>query len=126
MPTVPPHDGEDQAFDEMLPDDPATSSAERQAHGNLLLSRRRAGEQKVGDVGAGNEQHDPDHAHQHDERCRELPPQVGHAAAGVEHFEVLGEETLAECVGDVGQRLDFQLIRLSVDDVQLRLRRRPP
>ena len=38
------------------------------AHRGLVRSRRRADEQQVGDVGARDQQHEPDRAHQHQQR----------------------------------------------------------
>ena len=41
------------------------------------------------------------------ENCRRMSES---AAAGVEHFEMLADEALAERVGHIGERLDFQLL----------------
>ena len=45
---------------------------------------KRPGDQQIGDVGARDEQHEADHAHQHDERGREIvaQPRVAHRRAG--------------------------------------------
>ena len=48
---------EHQALDEELPDELSATGAKRGADGDFLDARRRAREQHVRDVGAGNEQH---------------------------------------------------------------------
>ena len=50
-------DREHQALGYELTHDPPSPAAECQAHGDFLLTRRRAGKQHVGDVQAGNQQH---------------------------------------------------------------------
>ena len=47
-----------------LPNESRAPGAEREAHRDLALARRRAREQQVGDVRAGDEQHDADDRHQ--------------------------------------------------------------
>ncbi len=59
--------GEQQAFRQQLADDLETRRAERQAHGDLGLPRRRAGQQHVRDVGAGDQQDEADGDEQHRE-----------------------------------------------------------
>ena len=61
-------DREHEALGERLADQPAASGAERQPHRDLLLPRRRAAQQQVGDVRARDQQHEADHGHQHEER----------------------------------------------------------
>ena len=65
-PTTPPATREHEALDEQLPHQPAARRAERQPDGDLLLPHEAAGDEQVGDVGAGDQQHQADHAHQHD------------------------------------------------------------
>ena len=60
------------AFDQQLTDDPPAAGAERDADGNLARAPRRPREQQVGDVGAGNQQHEADRAHQRPEDQRNL------------------------------------------------------
>ncbi len=60
-------DGKQHALDQQLPHDPPAVGAERDAHGNLARPVRRAREQQVGDVGARDEQHEADGAHQRQE-----------------------------------------------------------
>ena len=59
---------EDDRFGEELAQQADPAGAERRAHGQLRLARRRAREQQVGDVGARHEQHEPDGAEQDQER----------------------------------------------------------
>ena len=67
-----PEDGaqsrEHEALAEQLPRQPGARGAERQAYAQLVAPRRRAREQQVGDVGAGDEQHEADDDHQRGER----------------------------------------------------------
>jgi hypothetical protein len=49
-----------------LPDDAATTGAERQSNGNLTLTSRGAREEKVCDIDACDHQHKDDHTHQHE------------------------------------------------------------
>ena len=58
---------EQQALDQQLPDDAPARRAHRVAHRHLARPRRRARQQQVGDVGAGDEQHEADRAHQRQE-----------------------------------------------------------
>ena len=51
-------ESEHQAFDEQLPGQPAPSSPQRRAYGQLAMSRDAAGKEKAGDVRAGDEQHE--------------------------------------------------------------------
>ena len=63
---------EHEAFGQELPNQLAAASAERQPHRDLALPHDAARDQQVRDVGAGDQQHEPDHAHQDDERRREF------------------------------------------------------
>ena len=53
-----PHHRQDQAFDQELTHEAPAAGAERRPHGNLALTSAGASEQQVGDVGAGDEEHD--------------------------------------------------------------------
>ena len=70
------------ALDQPLPHDRAAAGAEREADRHFLLPRRAARQQQVRDVGAGDQQHEPDHAHQHQNRRRELLAQIRLAPSG--------------------------------------------
>ena len=56
------------ALDHQLPDDAAARGADGEAHGDLALARARAREQQVGQVGAGDQQHQAGRRQQDDER----------------------------------------------------------
>ena len=55
---------DDQALGEQLPDDGAAGGAHRGPHGQLALARAAARQQQVGDVGAGDQQQEPDGSQQ--------------------------------------------------------------
>ena len=57
------------ALDQQLADEPPAAGAQAEADGDLLLPRGGAGHQQVGDVRAGDQQHQADHAHQHHQRA---------------------------------------------------------
>src|SRR6185312_6229956 len=59
-----------QALGEQLPRDPPSRRAERQPHRQLVAAGGRAGDQQVGDVGAGDQQYQADH--RQDRRQRAL------------------------------------------------------
>ena len=53
-----------------LPDEAAAPGADGESHGDLAPAAGRAHEKQIGDVGAGDEQHEPDGAEQHEQRLR--------------------------------------------------------
>jgi hypothetical protein len=57
-----------QVLDQQLAHDPAAARAERGAHGQLALPVGGAGEQETADVGARDEQDEPDRPPEHRER----------------------------------------------------------
>ena len=68
-----PQNGQHRALDEQLPHQPPAPGSHRPAQRELLSPRRCAGEQQVGDVGAGNDQ-DEEHG---SAQQREDPRRVG-------------------------------------------------
>ena len=70
-PRAPPASAMTRALDQQLLDDAPPAGAEREADGDLALTRRGARDLQVGDVGAGNQQHAADQRHQHPQRLRE-------------------------------------------------------
>ena len=68
QPERPADDRQQQAFGEQLPDDSPVRGAERGPHRHLLAPPDRARQQQVGDVRAGDQQHEADGRHQHDQR----------------------------------------------------------
>ena len=65
---------EQDALHQQLPDNTPTAGAQRDAHRDLVLAMRRAGEQEVGDVRAGDQQHEGHGALKQEEKQAELPP----------------------------------------------------
>ena len=60
--------GQHQALGEELPEQPPAAGAERGADGHLPVARRRAREEQVGHIGAGDEEHEGDGAEQDEQR----------------------------------------------------------
>ena len=86
---------------------------ERLANGKFAGARGGAGEQKIGDVGAGDEQDQRDDGHQYPQRLRELAPQRGEAVGhrserhmrSSQLVEVLFAEVgIGEAAGDLLQK----------------------
>ncbi len=67
---------EDRALDQQPADDPSPAGAEGRTHRQLLLPPFGPYEQQAGDVGAGDEHHDPDRSHQHPQRSRDVADDV--------------------------------------------------
>ena len=61
---------------EELPDDARAARAERRAHRDLLAAPERPREDEVGDVGAGDQQHEADRAEQHEQRRPHVADEV--------------------------------------------------
>jgi len=78
---------EQHTLREQLANDPPSPGPERGANGHFLLPRIRAREQKVGHVGARNEQHKPNRPQQHQKRLPymtdDLFVQRNHPEAGI-------------------------------------------
>ena len=58
----------DHALDEQLTEEPAAIRAERMADGHLTLAAGGANQQQVRDVGAGNQENEPDRGQEHEQR----------------------------------------------------------
>src|SRR6266404_3637463 len=65
-----------KTLDKELPNNLPTSSADGQTNGNFFGARAAADEQKVGEVGASDEEYGARGGHEHPERSRELTPAV--------------------------------------------------
>ena len=66
----PEHTGDERqedALHQQLPHQAPARRANRHAHGDLTRALRRARQQQVGDVGAGDQEHEADRAHQRQE-----------------------------------------------------------
>src|SRR5262249_37662735 len=68
--------GENKAFGEELADDPATTSAQSPAHGELLAARGGAGEQQIREVHACDQQDHSDGGPQNNQRSVETTTDV--------------------------------------------------
>ena len=69
----PTQHGQDQALRQQLSHQPDARGAERLANRHLPLAPRSARQQQVGDVGAGDQQHEPNRAEHDEEDRRTLP-----------------------------------------------------
>jgi len=110
--------GDGNAFGEHLPDEAAAAGAEGAAQSNLARPLGTAGEEQVGDVGTGDQQHEPDGTEQQVQRLGHLPhgrlPQrhQRHGAQGTVGTEVtvgilvgaLRGEGIDLLLGDVNRR----------------------
>ena len=65
--------GNDDPFGHELADQTSASGAERRSHGELAPAGLGAGQQQVGEVRAGDEQHEADRALKHPERRLTVP-----------------------------------------------------
>ena len=75
-PQTPPECGKDHALSEQLPDEPRPCRAECGANGQLALTRARSCQEQVGDVRAGDEQHESNRAGEHEERRANVAGQL--------------------------------------------------
>ena len=76
--------GEQAGFGEQVGHDAQPATAECRPKRHLPLTRRRAGEQHVGDVAAGDEQQQDDRAEQREQHVAEA---ADDAVAQVEHLD---------------------------------------
>ena len=74
-PTAAPADREQQALGQQQPRHAPARRAERQAHGQLALPRRRAREKQIREIRAGDEQDQADGPEQHERRGPDIPEQ---------------------------------------------------
>ncbi len=75
-------EGEEEGFDEALADDACAAGAEGEASGDFALAGGGAGEEEVGEVGAGDEKNENDDSHEDLERVAVLAAQGGDALRG--------------------------------------------
>ena len=102
--------GEDQALGKELPDDARAPRTERLANSKFACACGRAGEQEIGDVGAGDEQDQRNDGHEDLQRLREFAPQrreaVGHGGERDVRPGQLVEISLAEVrIGEAARDL---------------------
>ena len=112
---------EDATLHQVLANDARAARAEGEAKRDLLLTGGRPREHQVRDIGARDQQDEPHHRHEHNERHRELRAEIGQPARAGEHVEVLREEPLAEGGRRVWNRLDLLLVDLAIDDIHRRV-----
>src|SRR5882672_8599756 len=72
-------EGQGKTLDEELPDNLPTSGSDGQTNSNLFGPGTPADEEKVGEVGASDQEYGPSGGHQDPEGSRELTPGVGAA-----------------------------------------------
>ena len=113
---------EGHALHQELADQAAAARAHGQPHRHLALARLGPGQQQVGHVRAGDEQHQADHAHEHEQRGLRLPAQLGGAARSGQEHQGLLRELLLEPLGARGDLGQLLLQDLLVEDVDARLR----
>ena len=96
--------GEEDAFREQLPNDPAAARAESGAERDLLLPDGGAGEKEVGDIRARDQEHAADRAEENVKPARDIADQIlaQRRGAGTE-FGVRIRILSCECGGDRAQ-----------------------
>ena len=85
-------DGQHRGLGDQQPRQPRTARAERAPERQLALAGGAAGDQQVGDVGAGDQQHAGGDRHQDAQRRGELAAHLGLAVAGVDDLNPRLEE----------------------------------
>ncbi len=91
-----------EAFDHQLTDQLPARRADGKADGDLLLAGEGARDQQVRHVGASDQQHQPDHAHENDESFRKAIAQLGVSGAGFVDVDCSAEKLLAQIGGPFG------------------------
>ena len=82
-PTTAPTTDEQHAFSQQLADQVGARRAERRPHRDFARARRGARQQQVRDVRAGDEQHEADRAHQHQQRRLDARVAISFMEVGV-------------------------------------------
>ena len=101
MPAAAPVSGEDQAFGEQLADEAAAAASDREPHADFAVTPCAARHEQVGEVGAGNQQHEHRDRH-HDLKGRhvsESNPGVDAGAGRGQHDAVLRDVVLDDPFG---------------------------
>ncbi len=111
---------EQQALDETLTDDCAAARTERNPDRDFLLPRGAAREQQVRDVGARDQQHHADHAHQHQNGRGEFSAQIRSPFRTLAQKQMFRHEALAERFRRGGRLFDLLFVDLPVDHVHRR------
>jgi hypothetical protein len=117
------HEREQEALGEQLTNDPAAAGTDRQTDRDLPFARRGSSEQEVGHVRAGDQQHQADRRHQHEQRLlKSLPEERPTRAAGTD-LDARREEAPAN-VRSIGRRHGIDKLRPHDRETRLGLRRR--
>ncbi len=119
VPSAPPREREENALEEELPHEPYAARSERDAERDLAPPRGRAREEEIRDVGAGDEEDDADHPHEHQERGLGSVAQTRNPSGSLEQQKLLRGEALSKALR-VGDALEIFLKELPVDDVRFR------
>jgi hypothetical protein len=97
-------DGKKDAFREKLPDNAEAVRAQSQTNADFPESRRGSRGQQISHVGAGDQEHQPDHGHQYLQGIPDLPAQ--NCVSGPSRF---GPEFTGQICGlSVGPHTGFQ------------------
>src|SRR5262249_33789336 len=93
--------GDEQAFGDQLANDPSATRAERGTNGDLRLAARRADQEEVRDVRAGDEKHEADCAEQRIEQRADVADDgslesLSDAAEFAIRFRIFASEPLAD------------------------------
>ena len=116
--------GEDNTLGQELPEQAQSAGAERAPHGHLALTYSGPSEQQVCDVGAGDEEHEPDGTEQHQHGASNVADDclVQRPRREIESFVAIGilaGQLLADCL-HLGDHLFDRHARLrSSDDIQV-------
>jgi hypothetical protein len=120
-PSVPPSQAQQNAFDEHRPQDGEAARPQRQAHADFLPPGGGARQQQVGEVGTGDQQHQPHHRHQHQQRLGGFLTQAGRAFAAGMDLDPLVQDFTPPFGGEVRPGQGFQVLLEDDADVGLRL-----
>ena len=107
------------SFREQLPDQARTPRTKRAAHRQLTLAGAGAREQQVGDVRARDQQHEPDGAEQHEQRCAHSPRDPIAQRSGAER-----EPIVRRC--EAGTQVPADRLQVGIDPLRAEPRPHPP
>jgi len=97
-------EGEEKALGEHLLEDAGAGGAKSEAHGEFAAAARGAREQEIGDVGAGDEEHEADGADEHEQSGANVASELIAESDGVgADFGVGVRVLLFELFGDDGE-----------------------
>ena len=85
----PPEDGQQDAFGDDLADESRAGAAQRRPDSGLKARGGAARQQQIGDVGAGDQEHQAGDRHEEAQARLVVALQVGHAPAGGREDDVL-------------------------------------